>query len=101
MINSFSHVKRSKNTPHLTKGIISAEESRFTIPKSEELTQHYTPRKCMGYRLAHFESVAAVVAVVRRFVVRTAFEDDFYIEQTHRFVCKPASEIWVKIRSRS
>ena len=60
----------------------------------------FGPRKCLGYRLAHFESVAAVVAVVRKFVVKTAFEDDFYIEQTHGFVCKPASEIWIKIRSR-
>ena len=55
----------------------------------------------MGYRLAHLESVAAVVAVVRKFAVRTAFEDDFFIEQTHGFVCKPASEVWVKIKPRS
>ena len=38
------------------------------------------------YCLDNFESVAAVVAVVPKFAIRTAFEDDFYIEQMHGFI---------------
>ena len=60
----------------------------------------FGPRKCIGYRFAHFEAMAAVVAIIRRFVIRPAFPNDFYIEPVHGFVCKPSTEIWLKIRQR-
>ena len=58
-------------------------------------------RRCPGYKFSYYEAYAAIAAIVPKFVLKPAVENDFKTACHYGFVSKPEKEIWIKISPRS
>ena len=56
--------------------------------------------RCPGYKFSRCEAIATLSVIVRKFQLKPAFEDDFFIEPSFGFVTAPDTEIWLKAESR-
>ena len=57
-------------------------------------------RRCPGYKFSRCEAIATLSVIVRKFQLKPAFEDDFFIEPSFGFVTAPDTEIWLKAELR-
>ena len=57
-------------------------------------------RRCPGYKFSRCEAIATLSVIVRKFQLKPAFEDDFFIEPSFGFVTAPDTEVWLKAEPR-
>ena len=60
----------------------------------------FASRRCPGYKFSRCEAVATLSVIVRKFLLKPAFEDDFFIEPSFGLVTTPDTEIWLKVEPR-
>ena len=59
-------------------------------------------RKCVGYRVAEFETIAVLFCIIRKFEILLApIDQNFTVEPKHGFVIKPETEIWIQVKKRT
>ena len=76
-------------------------ENRKKRPNSTFSPFGLGARRCPGYKFSQFEAFATLSVLVRNFYIKSAFEEDFFIEPSFGFVTKPDTEIWIKVEPRN